>query len=143
MTGVNLFQRYETDQAKEKNGATITIDGAEFYCRRAGGSNRSYRIVLGRLMEAQRENLLKDVASDEAQTAEFEVVLQAFADCVVIGWNNVLDRDGNPWEFSKENFKDLMRSCPDVWDHIRVEVHNFDNFRRETVKQAADFVGNE
>lgn len=131
----NLFKKYETDEKKETEGVEITIDGAVFICRRAGGGNRRYRAAIGLAAAAPDfQERINSTDSTVAITAEDEITLNAFAESVVIGWREVLDRGDAPWDFTKENFLDLMRSCPDVWLQLRMAARDLDNFR---VGQAA------
>lgn len=138
----NLFRKYETDAHKEVDGVEIIVDDAVFICRRAGGSNRRYRAAIGLAAAApdfqERINSKDQV---EAITAEDEITMQAFADSVVIGWREVLGRDDEPLEFSKENFLDLMKSCPDVWLQLRMAARDMDNFRVEHAKAVGEELG--
>lgn len=126
----NLFKKYETSEKKETEGVEITIDGAVFVCRRAGGGNRRYRAAIGLAAAAPDvQTRINSKDSTEAITAEDEVTMSAFADSVVIDWREVLGRDDQPLAFSKENFLDLMKSCPDVWLQLRMAARDMDNFR--------------
>lgn len=138
----NLFKKYETDTSKEVEGVDITIDGAVFICRRAGGSNRRYRAAIGLAAAAPDfQERINSKDQIEAITAEDEITMQAFADSVVIGWKEVLDRDDQPWEFTKENFLDLMRSCPDIWLQLRMAARDLDNYRVEKAVTAGEELG--
>lgn len=141
--GVNLFAKYETDSVKEKSGVDIDISGAVFTCRRAGGANRKYKLAMLFAAEKHAGVFEMDPKSEAFQEIDNIIVMDAFADCVVLGWSNVLNRDNEPWEFSKENFKELMLACPDVWQLLRNEVTNLENFKLTQVKTASDLVGNE
>lgn len=136
----NLFEKYETDSNKETLGVRITFEDNVFICRRAGGSNRLHAFAQAAAaveLKAQYESEDEAVAS----WANNEIALRAFADAVIIGWENVLGRDNKPLEFTKENFLDLMRSCPEVWNHVRFEARDIDNFRKEAATEVAEEVG--
>lgn len=138
----NLFKKYETSEVKETQGVEITVDGAVFICRRAGGGNRRYRAAIG--LAAAAPDVQKRINSKdtiEAITAEDEVTMEAFADSVVIGWREVLGRDDAPLEFSKENFLDLMKSCPDVWLNLRMAARDMDNFRLGAASEVGEELG--
>lgn len=126
----NLFARYETDQEKERGGVPVVIDGATFFLRRAGGHNRAYRYALATAARGYAD-VLKN-ASDNPQAAfdaQDDITQQAFAEAVIIGWEGVDGRDGQPLEFTRENFLDLVRSCAPVWDLLREAAIDDDRFR--------------
>ena len=136
----NLFSKYETDSKKETEGVRITFEDNVFICRRAGGSNRMHAFAqAAAAMELKDQYESEDEAT--AAWANNEIALRAFADVCILGWENVLGRDNKPLEFSKENFLDLMRSCPEVWNHIRFEARDIENFRRDSVSEVAEEVG--
>jgi len=139
----NLFKRYEVDPAKEKSGVEVDIEGNIFICRRAGGGNRAYRTAVAKhSMDPKYRAMLRSDDPEQQMEAEDEISLNAVADAVVVGWRDVVGRDDQPLPFSHGNFLDLMRSCPDVWMQLRVEVRNIDLFRLEEVKTLGDELGN-
>lgn len=140
----NLFKKYEIDQGKEKTGVDIDIEGNIFICRRAGGGNRAYRAALGMysMEPAMRARLAEGNTPEVQLEAEDEVMLNAVADAVVLDWRNVLGRDDQPLPYSKANFIDMMRSCPDVWLRLRMEVRDVDSFRLDQVIEIGEQLGN-
>ena len=138
----NLFRKYEVDGKKETEGVEITIDGCVFICRRAGGGNRRYRAAIGlAAADPALKARLDSKDTVEQITGEDEVTMAAFAESVVIGWRDVLGRDDQPLEFTKENFLDLMRSCPDVWLNLRMAARDLDNFRVGQAVAAGEELG--
>jgi hypothetical protein len=138
----NLFKKYETDSKRENDGVEIPIDDNVFICRRAGGGNRRYRAAIGTAMnDPALAKRLNDTDPSISLEAEDEVTIKAFADAVVVGWRNVLGRDDKPWEFSKDNFIDLMLSCPDVWMQLRVAARDVENFRIQQVTADGEALG--
>lgn len=136
----NLFEKYETDQKKELGGIEIPFDDSVFICRRAGGSNRLFRFSVATAAD-KRKAEVESADPMVVATAEDAITMEAFAESVVIGWKNVTDRAGKPWEFSKENFLDLMRSCPDVWAFLRMEARTLELFRATKTKEVAEDLG--
>lgn len=138
----NLFAKYEADPKKETEGVEIDIDGAVFICRRAGGGNRRYRAAIGMgVAKSGMSERLNSADQDVALAAEDEVTIEAFADSVILGWRDVTDRDGNPWEYSRENFVTLMNSCPEVFLFLRSHARDIDNFRASKVKELGEKLG--
>lgn len=137
----NLFKKYESDPKKELTGVEINIEDNIFICRRAGGGNRAYRVRVGQLALARRE-VLNSTDLEVSTEAEDEVTMEAFSTSVVVGWRDVLGRDGQPLPFSPENFIDLMKSCPDVWLLLRVEARDIEKFRVEEIDEIGTALGN-
>lgn len=139
----NLWKKYETDQKKEHDGVDVEIDGVTFICRRAGGANRAYRAAIGMtIVDPKLQERLQSKDPGVAMEAENEVTMQAFADSVVVGWRGMLDRNDQPLEFSREALLDLLNSCPDVWDRLRIAAADRDNFRLNQVKEIGEALGN-
>lgn len=138
----NLFKKYETDKQLENEGVEIEIDGAIFICRRAGGGNRKYRAAIGLAAAAPDiQKRLNSTDKVESLAADDEATMQAFAESVVVGWREILDRNDQPLEFSKENFLDLMRSCPDVWLELRLAARDVDKFRSVQANTVGEELG--
>ena len=137
----NLYAKYETAPEKERGGVPVDIDGAVFHIRRAGGHNRAYRYALA-IAARGFSGVLKN-ASDNPQAAfdaQDDITQMAFAEAVVIGWDGVDGRDGQPLEFSKANFLDLVRSCAPVWDQLRAAAIDDERFKAtlEDAKQLGE-----
>lgn len=126
----NLFQKYETDPEKELGGIPVELDGCTFTVRRAGGGNRAYRYALA-LAARQFQHVFKAEVRDEQAVfqANEEIQQIAFAQTVLVGWENVDGRDGLPLEFSKEAALDLIQSCPAVWDALKGAAIEDSNFK--------------
>lgn len=136
----NLFKLYETDKKREVEGVEIDIDGAVFICRRAGGNNRLFRATISTLVGEVADSL-KSADQGVQLDAETIVTQKAFAKTVVLGWRGVLDRNDQPWEYTAENFLELMAACPDLWDELRIRARDLDNFRAMAVKEAGEELG--
>lgn len=143
LMATNPFKKYETDKAKEADGTEIVFDGMTFICRRAGGINRAYRAAMAMFSGEERfTKALNSTDTNVSLGAEDRVTMEAFAESVVIGWRDVLGRDDQPLPFTKENFLDLMDSCPDVWIRVRVLASNVEAYLREQVDATGEATGN-
>ncbi len=85
-------------------------------------------------------NRLQLQAMTEEQSSD--ILRRVYADAVIIGWDNVTDRDGNPLEFTKDNFVQLMADLPTLWRAIRTEAANHENFLKAQAQQEGKAVGN-
>lgn len=113
-----LYQAFETnkdlensgielDYGKNSKGAPIRIKIA-----RAGGANKRFAKVLDRLLRPYKRQLANDQLSDDVAK---DVMIQAYADSVVLGWEGVEDREGNPMEFSRDNVVRLFNDLPELF----------------------------
>jgi hypothetical protein len=128
---MNLFEKYETDSEKELGGIPVQFDESTFILRRAGGGNRAYRYALAIASAQHRDILLaKDADPVAVFQAQEDIVQQAFAQSVVVGWSNVDGRDGQPLAFSQAAFLDLVKSCPAVWDALKGAAVDDNLFKR-------------
>jgi len=135
----NLYELYETDEDLEKKGVGLQFGEAVFYVRRAGGTNTEFE----RVYEEKTRNMTSRVqlaALTEEQSSR--ILREVYAESVMLGWKNVTDREGNPLEYSKENFLKLMNDLPVLWRAIRVEAANHENFRRAQARQEGEQLGN-
>jgi hypothetical protein len=139
----NLFEQYELDPAKRQNGVPVEFAGSTFFCRFAGSGNRSYRFASAAEVSASPELAQKLDTGTEQEKMEAEDVLtmRAFFGNVVVGWEEVLDRSGSPLEFNRENYLDLMGSCPMVWEYVRMEARSLDNFRAQAKEEIVQETG--
>lgn len=136
----NLYLKYETDPRKEADGVPFEFDGVTFFIRRAGGNNRSYRYALAAAAAGYRHIFAAADKDPAAIFAANEHVQQiAFSEAVIVGWQNMEGRDGQPLEFSKEAALDLIIKCPAVWDQLKGFAIDDDNFRPE--KEDAEALG--
>lgn len=135
----NLYALFETDPEQEKNGIGLRFGTAVFNCRRAGGANTAF----DKFMEEKTRNMtsrLQLAAMTEEQSGQ--ALMEAYAATVVIGWEGVTNRAGEPLEYTKENFIQLMTDLPTLWRAIRTEAANHENFLKAQAKQEGEAVGN-
>jgi len=130
---MNLFEAFETDKNLENEGVWFEIQpGVRFKCARMGSMNKTYKRTLsqkmkphqrqyqqGTLDETLGENLLKDV----------------FIESVLLDWEGVTDRKGEPLEFNFNNAKWLFDELPEVYAAISSEAEKAGNY---LIKEAAD-----
>jgi len=124
----NLFKKFESDVEKERDGVPVFIEDSVIWVRRAGGNNRAYRYAMAVAARPYAEQLRGEVGPELFNIQE-AILQQTFADCVVVRWENVDDRNGDPMDCTPENFLDLVRSCPSVWDAIKEAAVDDSQFR--------------
>jgi hypothetical protein len=129
---VNPFREYEIDAQKERDGVPFVIkseDGADqmtFYLRYAGSGNRRFQYAIGKRREQHKARPKHNGAEVYVEPGELELIAQndaaqeVFAESIVVNWEGVEGRDGQPLACTPENVLDVLRSCPGIWDQIVV-----------------------
>lgn len=135
----NLYELYETDTELETKGVALQFGDAKFFVKRAGGSNE----VFDKVFEAKTRsmsNRLQLQALSEAQSNR--MMQEIYFEAVMLGWEGVTDRKGQPLEYNRENFLRVMTDLPVVWKAIRTEAANHENFRKAQIAQEGELLGN-
>ena len=133
----NPIAKYGVDRAKESQGTEVVIDDMAFVVRSAGSANRGYRYALALAANRHRDGLKGDPT--KAFDVHEDVLIEAFADAVIIGWRGVDGEDGQPLEFNRENCIRIMQTCPTIWDRVR-EVA-LDDSRFNLAEEDGDALG--
>lgn len=134
---MNLFKQFGTDAEMEKSGIWLqygkTEDGRPIRIKiaRAGGSNQKYLKVLDiktKPIRRQIQNDMIDLSTSDA------IMMEVFAETVVLGWENVEDKDGAPIPFTKENVVALFKELPDLFADVRDQATKSALFRTEVLE---------
>jgi hypothetical protein len=135
----NLYDLFETDKNLELSGVGFQFGDSLFKCKRAGGSNRQFDTIFEDRTRAFSTKMQMASLSDEQSDS---ILMDVYYDAVVMGWENVTDREGNDLEFTKENFVQVMKDLPDLWKGLRTAAANMDNFLKAKKTEAATALGN-
>jgi hypothetical protein len=122
----SLYDAYGTVKEYEQNGVVLDFGVAKFRVRRAGGSNRKFLATLAAKLRPHRRAIESNVLSDELAAS---LQMEVYFETVVIGWENVTDREGKALPFTLDNFKQVMTDLPDLWSTLREEADNMRNFQ--------------
>ena len=126
MSGTTLYDQFETSEKAElEDGIMVEIpgSGAQFWCKRAGGSNVEFTKYV------ERENRKYRAAGKQLDVASGEEILRnGLAHHVIFDWNNVTDRNGKAMKFSPENAIKLFTDLPDLVMIIYNQASNPDFF---------------
>jgi hypothetical protein len=136
---MSLYNNFKTDESLEKTGIVLEYgensEGKIIGIRiaRAGGSNKLYASRLEALTKGYRTQI--ESGAIEKSTVD-RIMRQVYADTVVLGWENVEDKDGKPLEFNKDNVIQLFTDLPDLFDDVRSQATKWSLFRK--VEQERD-----
>lgn len=136
----NLYKAYETDKKLETNGVKLDFGGPAFFVKRAGGANRKFSSVFSDKIKPYKRAM--DAGTLDENISD-RILLEVYFETVVMGWENVADRQGALMEFNKENFVKLMTDLPDLWNLLRVEAAEMRNFQAVSAAEDGEALGNE
>lgn len=139
---MTLWEKYEVNREAFDNGVPVEIDGSTFHVRFAGAENVRYQTSLG-VAALKHRALFDDVEANAERISQIEPEITAHAmfQAVVTGWEHVSARDGSPLEFTRENFVDLLLSCPHVFMVLRQAADNFAAYRVKRAEEVAENLG--
>lgn len=132
---MSIFSAFKTDAESEKNG--IILDFGEeigkFVVARAGGMNERYKAAARRIVGPHQRAIDLGLMSDEKAR---ELMVECYAEAVVLGWSGVIGEDKQEIPFSKKACVELLTALPDLFDAIRAEAERISNFLQ--AKREAD-----
>lgn len=137
---MSLYSQFTTDQKLEKDGIVLEYGlnskGLPIGIRiaRAGGSNALYN----KTAEAKIKPYRRQIQTETIDKTMLEKLMrEIYASSVVIGWENVEDREGNPLPFSVPNCITLFTDLPDLFADVQEQAQRAALFRVQLVEQDA------
>lgn len=133
---MNLYKQFETNADLEKTGVVIEYGNnsngkvISFRVARAGGRNTAYLTYLENKLKPHRRLIQMDTMDQKL----FEsIVLDAFSTTVVLGWEGVEDRNGNPIPYTPNNAINLFNDLPDLYKDLQEQSMKVALFRNEVL----------
>ena len=130
---MSFRKMFETDSQVEQEGIWLDYgDGKKIRVARAGGANERYRTALQRVFAQHKRKLQLDVLSIKQQN---DLVLEVFADTVVLEWEGVTQDDllGNgsdePVGYSKGNAIALFTALPELYRDVQEQAQSAAAFK--------------
>lgn len=128
----NPYSIFKTNTNLESGaGITLQYPGFSITIHRAGGSNKKFATILAQKLKPHRQAFERGLLDDE--TSE-RIVLEAYAESIVVGWDNVKDEKGKLIKFSVENVKKLFSDLPELFADVKAQAANASLFRQEQEK---------
>lgn len=137
---MSLYSLFETDESAELDGFELVLFDEDveikFTLARAGGSNRKFSNRLQALLRPYDRAIKAGTMSEEKAAS---IMAQTMAETVIIGWENVFDRNGEKQAFSVAAAKQLLMDLPELRTVILEEAQNAANFIADEVEENSDF----
>lgn len=134
MSVVTPFSVFKTNAKLEKEGIIIDYEAFKFRIARAGGANSDYKRILRAKFRPFRHQFETETISNEIAK---KLLIEVFAESVVLGWEGVCDEDGNEIEFNKENCVKLLTELPDLFNDLQEQASNYKLFRQAEIEDEA------
>lgn len=131
---MNLYQQFKTNDNLETQGILLEYgtnsQGNPICIRiaRAGGANRAFE----KLIEAKVKPFRRQIQNDIMETAlQEKIILEVYANTIILGWENVEDENGQPLEFSVPACIKLLTDLPDLFRDIQEQSQRASLFRQD------------
>ena len=143
MTTSPLFKTFESDRDLEKNGITLQYgttvrDGkdvpVEIIIARAGGNNSRFDKVFEAKTKPYKRMIQTESLDPEVGK---RIMRETYAECVILGWNNVQNREGVFLDFTKKNVELLMEELPELFADIQTQANKQAIFRKVVLEDDA------
>ena len=128
-----LYAQFETSSDLETTGIKVEygLNNSQgkpiaFCIARAGGSNKAYQKALEKAIRPHK--VLFDNGNMPDDLAE-KLMLDVFCSTVLIGWENVEDREGKPLAYNQANAVKLMTDLPELYGDLRQQASKVALFR--------------
>lgn len=122
---MDIFKVFETDIKAEVEGKWFSLFGAEFLIAHQG--NSAFEQYNAELLRPYRVEISSGTFSREKRQ---ELMIQAFAKKILLGWKNVMDQDGNEIQYSEAQAAKLMTVLPHFAQQIFILSANWEFFRK-------------
>lgn len=127
----NIYDLYSTDLEKEVNGAPVKFGEATLYIASSNSStNSKYAECVASFVEKNTKRQLAEKDDKREQLREL------YAEAVLVGWENVKDKDGKDLPYSKQNALKLLTDLPRLFEEI-ITISSDINYYREEQREAA------
>lgn len=114
----SFYDRFKTDQKAEADEGVILDYGSAGKIRihRAGGQNRKFTDLAKARMKPYTRQLQAGTLDDAVSK---KLLVELYADAVVVGWEGVHDRNGDIMEFNRANVIQLFTDLPDLFTDVQ------------------------
>lgn len=120
------YSVFQTNETLEREGITVDYGAFRFRVARAGGSNKRYAQVMAARMKPYRRAIQTDTMDEDVAK---RVLQEVFVDTVLLGWEDVTGKDGQPLAYTRENALNLFIDLPDLFTDLFEQAKNVALFR--------------
>jgi hypothetical protein len=129
----NPYEMFKTDKKLETEGVILDYGSFQITVARAGGSNKKFQKALSDL--AKPHTLAMKNQTMDPELAD-RLMVEAYADSIILNWKGVTDESGKKIPFNKANVIELFTNLPDLFSNVVEQASQFSMFHDDTVGQA-------
>lgn len=123
------YEQFKTDLRLEQEGITLDLgEAGKFLLARAGGSNKKFAKKFKDVSRPHRRAIQNQSIDDETAN---QIMVESYADAVLMGWSGVTGSDGQPLEFNRANAIKLLTDLPWLFEEIRRAAEDAALYRLE------------
>jgi hypothetical protein len=122
------YTLFATDNRLEQDGILLDYGSFRLRIARAGGANRRFAQVLEAKLKPHRRQIQTETLADEVA---HRLIVEAYAEAVLLGWEGVVDAGGQPMPFTRDNAVRLLTDLPDLFRDLQEQATKAALFRRQ------------
>jgi len=123
----SIYDVFATDKGMERTGIELDYGKlGKIRIARAGGANNRFTKVLEQKTRPYRRQMDADTMDEDVANT---LLIEAFAETVVLGWEGIKDRNKQPMPFTRENVIKLFTDLPELFTDVREQAMKAANFR--------------
>jgi len=137
---MSVYKTFGTDRNIEKTGVWLEYgknskdQPIRIRIARAGGANDAYN----KRIEAKTRPVRRQIQTETLPPDQLkEIVMQVFAETVVLSWENMEDADGNDLAFTRENVIKVFTDLPDLFLDVQEQANRTVLFRKDIQEVAS------
>ena len=132
---MGVYDTFGTEEKFEQDGIWLEYGDSKFLVARAGGSNEKYKKLFLKKTKPHRVAIQNEILTDEVGE---RLLVELYADAVILDWQNVTDREGTNLLFNRENVIQVLTDLPFLFSKIREECEKVSNFQKEAIRDASE-----
>jgi hypothetical protein len=113
---VGLFNDFETSKDAEKQGVWVDYGDYRLRIARSGGRNQGYIQALAKATKPHRRAIIAGHIKEAQMRA---IMVPVYAKYVLVGWEGVATREGDPIDYSVEKAQELLTELPDFFEEVQ------------------------
>lgn len=131
---MSLYTQFKTDKNLENEGVYLDYGmnsqdkPIRIRIARAGGANQAFARAYEQKTKPYRRQIQTDTL--DPKVAE-RIILEVYAETVVLGWEGVEDENGDELPFNRDNCVKLFTDLPDLFADLQKTSQNIAVFRAE------------
>lgn len=128
----NPYEMFKTNKTLETEGVILDYGAFQITVARAGGSNKKFQKVLSDLAKPHMLSMKNQTMDQDLQD---RLMVEAYAEAIILNWKGVCDESGKKIPFTKANTIKLFTDLPDLFQNVVEQASKFSMFHDEGVGQ--------